>query len=129
LSPHTITSDAYSGQNGAKRSTIFFLKFGDEENECEFFQQDGGTVHTVTSSMATLCYIFLGTESLIRRSLGSDRSPNLMSRDHYLWGYLTDVYTTTTTTTNNTANDLEEMIWHAELTLSYYELQMIFETQ
>jgi len=43
---------------------------------------------------------FGGPNNLIRRSSGSDRSPNLMSRDHYLWGYFTDVYTTETT--NNT---------------------------
>ena len=55
-----------------------------------------------------------GPNNLIRRSLGSDRSPNLMSRDYYLWGYFTDVYTTTETTNNAQPMTWEEMIWHAK---------------
>jgi hypothetical protein len=59
------------------------------EQECEycFFQQDGATSHTSERSLARVHEMFTA-ERTVSKGLWPLRSPDLLTCDFYLWGYL-----------------------------------------
>jgi hypothetical protein len=67
-----------------------FMAFVDQLDDIKltqgYFQQDGATCHTSNESMALINSFFV--DRVISKNLWSPRSPDLMSADYFLWGYL-----------------------------------------
>ncbi|KDR23995.1 hypothetical protein L798_07934 [Zootermopsis nevadensis] len=63
-----------------------FIALLEETERVCWFQQDGATAHTASSTLAMLAE-FLG-DRVIFKGLWPPRSPDLTSPDFFLWGYL-----------------------------------------
>jgi hypothetical protein len=65
----------------------FYSQLTENERQQCFFQQYGATCHTSHHSLTRIHETFT-EESTVSKGLWPLRSPDLYSRDFYLWGYL-----------------------------------------
>jgi hypothetical protein len=65
----------------------FYSQLTENEKRNCFFQQDGATCHTSRQSLTRIHEEFT-KERTVSKGLWPPRSPDLSSRDFYLWGYL-----------------------------------------
>ncbi|KAJ4442689.1 hypothetical protein ANN_04278 [Periplaneta americana] len=125
----TATQRAYQREFGVrnppKRNTILgltvntaeyrliFIEFVEQLDDVElsqgYFQQDGATCHTSNESMELIASFF--DDRIISRNLWPPRSPDLITPNFFLWGYLKDrVYATRPQTLDDMKHNITQEI-------------------